>query len=236
MGLVKLFVIVVGLVFSQLCISSARAGVIIGPGDIVPSAQDGSTPLLVVDLNNPRTLSAGIYAADVFNYQYTTGLGSWPLGGGVRPVLFTGSGTNFQVIALGDLVPYAGATGFSSVAFGGSNQFTLASSQTVYGGIYWEAGFTGAHLPLSFLDNSGSTFLRYGAGTNSPIVGNAISGGSAGSFPRRYDFSISVENAAAVPEPASLLLLGGLGAYSALTVAKRRRRQNVVGNDGAVAV
>jgi hypothetical protein len=103
--------------------------------------------------------------------------------------------------------------------FGGTDTFTLTSSETVYAGIY-QVNY-GSNAPIGFLDGSGSV-VAYGY-ANAPIIGEALSGGQSGTFARTYDFSIGV---ASVPEPSTLVLAGIAGA-AGLVVAYRRRRKRL---------
>jgi len=189
--------------------STASAASIIGAGNIGSSVLNDLGPnLIAVDLTNPANLGAGTYSVSTFDYQFVAG--QTPIGGTVQPFLAVGSAPNFTVIALGSTVAFSGQTAFISTAFGGSNSFTLASTQSVFAAVYWNTtpGQVGTQrMPVGYIP-SGSTFLRFSS-ANAPTLGNPISGGAGvGSFSRTYDFSITVNPASAVPEPSSFVLLG----------------------------
>ncbi len=188
----------------------------VGPGDVAINANDGANPLLVVDLVNPTSLSAGEYQATNFNYEFSGGSN---IGGVVTPVLVTGGGTDYTVLAQGDPVPFGGVTGgFTTIPFGGDDMFSLPLGGEVFAAFFWQ-GQGGQASPLGFLNNEGGAFIRFGGGTNAPVVGQPISGGSQGTFARTYDFSVTIDGVAAVPEPASMTLLGVAG----LAMLRRRR-------------
>ena len=225
MGFSKQLLFVLGVVFTLLCTSSVRAGVIIGPGDVVADNSDGGK-VIWIDLANPRNLSAGNYEAKTFNYQYASSFLGIPTGGTTQPALFTLESTDrYRAIALGDFVPYAGATGFNTVTFGGSANFTLATAQDVYAGFSQDVP-GGVFGPLGYASGVGSNYLIEGFPSGfTPVVGNVYGGGFgdrlvSGSF----DFSIAVDTAgggAAVPEPSTCVVL----AMAGLAIARRKLRR-----------
>ena len=205
-----------------LSTSHASASFIVGPGPVSVTNGDGlSYPLITVDLNDPVTLGPGNYVASQFNYQFSLYPGFVTIGD-ITPIVFTGDGTsNFTPVATGNTITYNGPTGFTSAPFGGSDTFTLTSSTTIYGGLYWTAPAYGGpeyRMPIGSNNNGGLVFNRQ-SGVNPPVVGSPISGGNplpAGFNSREYDFSIQVDQAvAAAPEPSSLLLglSGGLAGW-----------------------
>lgn len=213
------------LCLTALVATHAAAQTIIGPGDIVPDSQDNAAPMIVVDLANPQTLAAGQWSASNFNYQFSSTV-SGTAAGTIAPILFTSPSANvYDVIALGDAVSYTSPTAFlTDQPFGGTSSFTLPSQTTVYAGLYYErtAPFTGGNNMAIGFANSGSSFLRYG-GATAPSVGSPISGGTPGTFPRAYDFSVTVQ---AVPEPSlGFLAIGGaLVGFRRFTRKKSRSR------------
>jgi hypothetical protein len=225
MGFSKQLLFVLGVVFTLLCTSSVRAGVIIGPGDVV--ADDGSGGRRInIDLTNPRNLTAGDYQAKTFNYQLASSLGGTATGGSFQPALFTLETTNrYRAIALGDFVTYQGATGFNSVLFGGSANFTLVTAQDVYAGFYQDSQPTvhGALGHTSF--GVGSSYVIQTSSSNFPPVVGTVYGNGFIDFtaPITYDFSIAVDTAggAAVPEPSTCVVL----AMAGLAIARRKLRR-----------
>jgi hypothetical protein len=223
MGFSKQLLFVLGVVFTLLCTSSVRAGVIIGPGDVVADDSYGGKAIYI-DLANPRNLSAGNYEAKTFNYQYASSFNGFPTDGSVQPALFTRESTNsYRAIALGNFVPYVGATGFNSVLFGGSANFTLGTARDVYAGFYQDAPDTVVG-PLG-LENGGSSYWITGPFPSNflPVVGN-VYGGSFNNVPFKFDFSITVDTAgggAAVPEPSTCVVL----AMAGLAIARRKLRR-----------
>ncbi len=202
-----------GLIIMALA-STASANTIIGPGDVVTTSADGADRGIVVDLNAPQTLLAGSYTATNFNYEFSTLPHALPTAGAVTPLLLTSpSPGNYTVIAMGDTRTFTGDTAFAAHSFGGTSTFTLAADTTVYAGYYSIGdGFHNTQLaPIGFA-GTGNSFFRYGA--DSPVVGNAISGGSGGVETRTYDFSITV-----IPEPSSFGMLGA----AAMAMLRRRR-------------
>jgi hypothetical protein len=227
MGFSKQLLFVLGVVFTLLCTSSVRAGVIIGPGDVV--ADDSySGKNIFIDLANPRNLSAGNYEAKTFNYQYASSFIGISTDGSVQPALFTRESTNsYRAIALGNFVPYVGATGFNSVLFGGSANFTLATARDVYAGFYQDApdNLVG---PLGYATGVGSSYSIQGGPFPSnflPVVGNVYGGGIDDMLiGAAFDFSIAVDTAgggAAVPEPSTCVVL----AMAGLAIARRKLRR-----------
>jgi hypothetical protein len=226
MGFSKQLLFVLGVVFTLLCTSSVRAGVIIGPGDVVATNSQGGKGIRI-DLTNPRNLSAGNYEAKTFNYQYASSFLGLPTGGSVQPALFTLESTNrYRAIALGDFVPYAAATGFNTVTFGGSANFTLATAQDVYAGFYQDVPNV-VMGPLGYASGVGSSYYIFDEFPSifPAVVGNVYGGGffnssSIGAF----DFSIAVDTAgggAAVPEPSTCVVL----AMAGLAIARRKLRR-----------
>lgn len=229
MGFSKQLLFVLGVVFTLLCTSSVRAGVIIGPGDVVAVSGGGSNTQIVIDLANRRNLSAGNYEAKTFNYQYGSSFNGIPTGGTTQPALFTLESTNrYRAIALGDFVPYTGATGFNSVAFGGSANFTLTTAQDVYAGFYYPTAPAGNFHPLGSASASFGSVYRIDASfpsNFSPVVGNVYGGNRQDTLGgRSFDFSIAVDTAgggAAVPEPSTCVVL----AMAGLAIARRKLRR-----------
>jgi hypothetical protein len=227
MGFSKQLLFVLGVVLTLLCTSSVRAGVIIGPGDVVAVSGGGSNTQIVIDLANRRNLSAGNYEAKTFSYQYGSSFSGLPTGGTTQPALFTLESTNrYRAIALGDFVPYTGATGFNSVAFGGSANFTLTTAQDVYAGFYQDSP-SSVLGPLG-LKNVGSSYViedNFNNPVFPPVVGNVYGGGRGDrQSTRTYDFSIAVDTAAggaAVPEPSTCVVL----AMAGLAIARRKLRR-----------
>jgi hypothetical protein len=105
-------------------------------------------------------------------------------------------------VAMGNSVTYAGGTSFISTPFGGSSQFTLGSTTTVYAGFFWNGGELFNGIPIGFDPSSGSSFVR-SSGAFSPVIGTPISGGTPGTFTRSYDFSITINAAATSVIPAN---------------------------------
>jgi hypothetical protein len=225
MGFSKQLLFVLGVVFTLLCTSSVRAGVIIGPGDVVADDSYGAT-VIRIDLTNPRNLSAGNYEAKTFNYQYASSFLGIPTGGSVQPALFTLESTNrYRAIALGDFVPYTGATGFNSVAFGGSANFTLTTAQDVYAGFYQDVP-DGVFGPLGYASGVGSTYQIFDEFPSvfPAVVGNVYTGRFDSLRDYGLDFSITVDTAgggAAVPEPSTCVVL----AMAGLAIARRKLRR-----------
>lgn len=194
--------------------SLASAGFTIGTGDVQGFTHDSAYDIIAVDLNNPATFGPGQFIASTFNYQFNTtviGNPSAGISGSITPILLTGGGTNFTPIAIGNTINYTGPTAFLSVTFGGSSAFTLSAITTVYAGVYWTDVGSGPdeRMPIGFDNNIGNVFVVYGGGTgpgaNTPAIGTQINGTGQGFFNRKYDFSISVEEANPVPGPSSLL-------------------------------
>lgn len=215
----------VALTLSLLHAGQTKADTILGPGDVSIAANDEAASLIVVDLTTSQALSAGSYSASTFNYQFSA-FGGNAVGGTVAPFLATFDGAHYSVIAVGDTVstPIGGVGAFTSVAFGGSNTFTLGSATTVFAGLY-EKNIAGFKEPIGFAAG-GSSYLLFNSGfagpgdVNFPVVGSDISGGNgAGTFARSYDFSVGVT--AAVPEPSSVVLLAA-GALALLAHSRRK--------------
>ncbi|GEM_PF-3277532 len=206
----------------------AVAGFVVGPGNVAAAASDGAFDIIAVDLNNPLTFAPGSYIASIFNYQFDNF--GFVTTGTITPILLTGGGTNFTPIAVGSTITYNGPTAFVAAGFGGLNAFTLTTSTTVYGGLYWEATSPDGselRMPVGYV-GPGSSFVVYGGGfgpgANPPVVGTKISGSAEGFFSRNYDFSIESELVAAVPAPSSLLLaLAGIGGLCGSGWFRRRR-------------
>jgi fibronectin-binding autotransporter adhesin len=174
------------LVVGVLVCGAAHAAVTIGPGDINETEHDmAGGGFVCVDLVNPATLPAGTYSASAFSYRFA-GAGT------IQPFVAVAGGDSYTPVALGDAVTLGGASDWTTSAFGGLDTFTLASDTAVYAGFYRSEGFP---CPIGFGDNTGSSYLHYD-GADAPGLGTPLSGGSAGTWARTYDFSITVEPSA----------------------------------------
>ena len=196
----------------------------IGPGyGIANVLTDSSGGRLIVDNFNPMTLGPGTYNVLSFNYDAA-------LAGDVQPFLAILTGTNlYQAIAVGATLNVPGAVQDTSVAFGGSNVFTLSSTTVVYGGI---ASFGQNPIPLN--QNAGFTDHEGGgqpASSYSVTLGGQVPFDGSFSNPdigRVYAFSITVRPAA-VPEPSSMML-GLVGVFGLIVMSFRRRGKAKLGS------
>ncbi len=203
--------------------ATARADIVVGAGSTSIDMNDASPGIIAVDETNTPTLMAGDYVATTFNYQIASASGA-AAGGTVEPILLVGSGATFEVVAVGAEFTVPSTTGtdpFTSIAFGGTAAFTLASTESVYAGVYMVQA-DGDVAPIGFSSLGGTSFIQY-SGPDPPVIGSALSGGSYGTFTRTYDFSVNI---AAVPEPSSLML-GLIGGLSLLGYSRIRRREAV---------
>ncbi len=225
----RLFSLLPATVVAAVCCDVSVAELItIGPGDVSTVVNDHQGDIIAIDLT-PQLVSAGNHTVSTFNYESKTI--NPGLAGTLQPMLATGSGTSFTVIALGDIITYSGDTGgFVSSAFGGSDTFTLASNTNVFAGVYWdEPG--GGRMPVGFA-SGGSSWVRYNPSTGSPggahapTVGNPISGGTGGGFARTYDFSVTI---GAVPEPSSFAFISVCAIGFGFRRRKRRPSSALVG-------
>ena len=183
--------------------------------------------IIVIDLTNPMVLSAGTHQASLFNFEFTqapnrssngTATPFLAVGGlGLRPY--------FEILAVGDEQVFSGVTPFGSQTFGGEDTFELTSDQTVYAGVY-QQGLSPYVRPIGLTGGSDgmSSFRR--TGESLPGVGGSINGNAGNYVNRVYDFSVTVDDVGAVPEPISMatfsapMLIGGVG-----MVWRRRRRK-----------
>jgi hypothetical protein len=188
----------------------ARAGFMtsVGPGTSIPhNSVDGTPGRTNVDLSNPVLLPAGDYAATFFNYD--SGLAS-----DVQPFLASANGAHsYLVLAAGDVRNLPGASENQTIAFGGSNTFTLGATTTVY------AGITSSGLnPIPFDSlSAGSYTTDHDQSGSQVFVGQTLASFNAPDNPRRYSFSIDV-----VPEPSSIVLAAA-GIAGLLFAAWRKR-------------
>jgi hypothetical protein len=194
----------------------------LGWGDRTVGNNDSDADMIIVSTGaSTQTLTAGTYQATNFNFQFTEA--QTTIGGSVRPLILISPSTNvYNVIAMGSVIPYSAPTSFGTVAFGGTNTFTLAATTQVFGGFYWD-GSSGQRNPIGF-NGGGDAFLRC-AGAAAPALNTNISGGFPLGFTgRAYDFSIDISP---VPEPCTVVL-GGTAALGFAAIARRRRRQHTV--------
>jgi hypothetical protein len=220
-----------------LSASPASAGFIVGPGPVTVTNGDGlSYPLITVDLNAPATLGPGNYVVSQFNYRFSLYNGFETIGD-ITPIVLTGGGSHFTPVAVGSTITFNGPTAFISTPFGGSDKFTLKTTTTVYGGLYWNAPtFTGGpefRMPIGSNNNAGGMVFNRQGGANFPVVGTPISGGSTlpnGFTSRKYDFNIQIDSATAAPEPSTLLLVltGGVSLLGWCGVRRKRFGQTEI--------
>ena len=163
------------------------------------------------------TLPAGTYTAT--SWQYNAGQT-----GSVTPYLaILTSPDNYQIIAVGALQTITGGFGVdTTVAFGGSDTFTLGSATNIYAGIV-NPMTIGSQNPIVTNLNSGSTVDHdnNNDGLMSPAVLNGpVNGFGHADLPRSYAFSVNVEP---IPEPTSALF-SAFGLAGMLIFRTRRRR------------
>jgi len=204
--------------------ASLSPAAVVGAGN-VPGTNNDSGPNFMAISQVTQLLTAGTYSALTFNYQFTEA--QTTIGGSVRPMLLVSPSSNvYTVIALGDLLTYAGVTSFTSTPFGGSNSFTLAADTNVYAGFFWEqdTGIT-QRVPIAFTGSgSPGTYIRYGGTVAAPVLNTNVSGGlGSGLFgSRRYDFSVTISDPPpAVPEPATWMM--GAACLAGILLRRRRR-------------
>lgn len=188
-----------------------------GPNNQVDTPSDGATDQSRqnLDVSFSVTLDAGTYIADTWDYNAGQT-------GSVTPYLATRNvAGGYDIIAVGSLVEVSG--GFdvdTTVAFGGSDTFTLTGSTEVFAGIT-NPQEAGSQNPVytnlasgGFMDHDNNV-----DGLLSPaVLGGTVDGFGHGNLPRSYAFSVNVEQ---IPEPSSVLLFG-LGGV--LLFGMRRRR------------
>ena len=188
-------------------ITPANFTATIGSGNIQTQAGGGSNNLIVIDLSNPIALTAGNYKANSFGREFTDFSNfngeSFPTKGDIIPLVAVNINGSYQAIAIGDTNTYAGPFGFSSVAFGNTNSFSLTAPTTVYAGIYWAAPLDGVEYrcPVGYT-NSGPGFSYYfhGVGAAShinqgpelPLLNVPITSANYGTFSQKWDFNIDI--------------------------------------------
>jgi PEP-CTERM motif-containing protein len=208
----------VAIIILALLPLSAQAGVIVGAGTSIPlevmdTASGG--PRNNVDRAYRVTLGPGTYQAALFSFAVGRA-------GSVTPYLAAlNAPGSYTVVALGDTASFAGA-GTQTVAFGGSDTFSLAVATDIYLGIINPPG--SADNPI-YLDNGTATTTDHDGTSLSVIdeVGDVVDGFSNPDLGRTYAVAVTVEEAAvgggpSIPEPAVLGLVG-----LALLGLKRKR-------------
>jgi len=222
-----------------LCLTFILSGYanadIVGPGDnaIAPSFTDGDSILFISD-ENTSAVTAGTYTVTGWEYIFQEA-GRAITGSDATPFLAIGpaapdsadSRGDFTIVAVGDLINAASATTVSTfgspVSFGANNTFTLASDATVYAGFYSQnAGPLGSPIAADNLSLGDTGILLFGGAVPAPALGAIPTGGNSngGAFGRHYDFQITFEAVAAVPEPSGVLTL----AFFAIATVSRRKR------------
>jgi hypothetical protein len=197
-----------------ICVVASAGAQTIGAGTGIAN-DEVDTPAtggrINVDNTTPLSLGAGTYTATLFTFD-----AGQP--GDVTPFLATETSPNvFRAIAVGATQNLLGNELDTSLPFGGSAVFTLATTTTVFAGIS-----SNTQNPI-FLDNGVGLTDHEAAGAPSytVTVGGVVPPDGSFSNPdlgRTYAFSVTV---AAIPEPSSigLMLLGGT-----VLLGMRRRR------------
>lgn len=187
-----------------------------GANNAVDTPSDGTTDQSRQNLDDTftATLAAGVYSINSFSYQAGQT-------GSVIPYLAKlTSADTYEILGVGDQIDVTTLDADVTVAFGGSNQFTLSESTEVYAGIVNPTG-AGSQNPIKTNLASGSTVDHdnNADGLISPaVVGGTVDGFGHANLSRSYAFSVEVD---AVPEPSSALL----SLLGVAVIGFRRRRR-----------
>ena len=190
-------------------LASCASAAIIGPGaTAATSGTDDGARLNVSELATP--LLAGTHSVSDFKFYSTSSSGS------VTPllaVLTEPASRTYTVLWVGPaFTPGLGNQVVTDSYGAGTQQFTLAADDSVYAGFFTDPNGRVAYAGGGSTDHADSF--------TAPVVGGTEPTPSwrVQNLGRTYAFEVGVD---AVPEPASILSLGGLTVTALL--ARRRR-------------
>lgn len=191
-----------------------------GANNTFDTPSDGTTDQSRQNLDQTFTvtLQPGVYQASSWSFRAGQT-------GSVTPYVARATGPDsYIVLAAGSLVDVA-ANDLDvdmTVAFGGTDTFTLDAPTEIFGGIV-NPKVAGSQNPVYTNLASGSTVdhdNNADGNLSEAIVGGTIDGFGHANLGRSYAFSIEIDP---IPEP-SPLLLAAVAALGAGVVVRRRRR------------
>ena len=199
---------------------------VLGSGPIPMVVDDDhytNAPTLDVSLETATLFQAGTYTVTAFSTRFTIGTHNGGASGTVTPLIVALYPNDVdKPVVIGEAIDAtASIPTFTAMSFGVNNIFTLDTPTILAAAVY----STSMNDPIAFgrVSDPDAARVFYGQAA-APVIGTPLSSSPAQpiDLPEIGDYTITVSDNAAVPEPSSVLILSG--ASLAAAYFSRRRR------------